>query len=299
MEKVLVLLSTFNGEKYIEAQLQSLLTQKGVNVEILVRDDGSTDKTRSILDAWQKKGLLTWYSGSNLGPGKSFMDLLSKAQESDYYAFCDQDDVWLPNKLAVAVDKLMGHEQEVALYLSKTKLVDADLNEIDSHSNHYYYTFGESFLRNPATGCTMVFNHKLKNVVVSYQPSFLYMHDGWVYKICLMLNGFLYADQESYILYRQHQQNVVGGGRSFIKRWKRRYNVFVKRNAGVRYLTNKELYKGYSKIIPNENKQLMEACLHYKDSLWSKFHFVLNRSITTPHRSTKFYFVLACLLNKY
>ena len=89
MEKVIVLLSTYNGGKYLSEQLDSLVAQKGVDVGILVRDDGSTDTTLSILDEWQEKGLLTWYSSGNLGPGKSFMDLLKRAPSGAYYAFCD------------------------------------------------------------------------------------------------------------------------------------------------------------------------------------------------------------------
>lgn len=296
---VCILMSTYNGEKYLEEQLESLVRQEGVEVRILVRDDGSKDATCVILNKWQEKGLLTWYTGENKGPAQSFMDLLYNAPEADYYAFCDQDDVWLPNKLRIAIDKLTSHEKELALYISTTKLVDQNLNFIGLDCNKYNYTFGESFLRNPATGCTMVFNRKLYEKVISYKPSYIYMHDGWVYKICLMLNGFLYHDSESYILYRQHLHNVVGGRKSFIKRWKRRYNIFMKKHVGIRFLTNHELYNGYSNIIPESNKKMIEECLYYKESLINKIKFIKNPLINTPHKITKIYFIIACMINKY
>ena len=75
-----------------------MVAQEGVEVELLVRDDGSRDSTTAILDEWQSKKLLTWYKSGNLGPGKSFMHLLQTTSAGGYYAFCDQDDVWLPEK---------------------------------------------------------------------------------------------------------------------------------------------------------------------------------------------------------
>ena len=94
-KKVLILLSTYNGERYIKEQIESLLKQENVKVSILVRDDGSTDGTINILNEYQKQGKLKWYTGENLKPAKSFMNLVENAPEYEYYAFCDQDDVWL------------------------------------------------------------------------------------------------------------------------------------------------------------------------------------------------------------
>ena len=117
--KVTILMSTYNGEDFLEEQLQSLLSQQDVETHILVRDDGSTDRTRDILDHWQDAGKLTWYGGDNLGWAMSFMHLLIHAQpDADYYAFCDQDDIWLPDKLSRAVSMIEQQEQECVLYCS-------------------------------------------------------------------------------------------------------------------------------------------------------------------------------------
>ena len=101
-------MSTYNGEKYIKTQLDSILAQDYEEIDLLIRDDGSTDSTREILSAYAKKySSITWYSGKNIGVQKSFFDLILKANlERDYYAFADQDDKWLPGKISRAVSIL-------------------------------------------------------------------------------------------------------------------------------------------------------------------------------------------------
>ena len=111
--KVCVLISTYNGERFLEEQIASIIAQKGVEVDILVRDDGSSDMTCSLLERWQKEGKLKWYKGENLGFARSFMNLLKTASGYDYYAFCDQDDIWLEDKLQRAVTALEKIEDKV------------------------------------------------------------------------------------------------------------------------------------------------------------------------------------------
>ena len=116
---IIILMSTYNGEKYLKAQIESLLSQT-IKVEILVRDDGSTDSTQQILDDYAQRGMLKWYSGKNLGSGKSFFDLACKAPDADFYAFADQDDIWENKKVELAVQQLMklpNNKQQVLLHI--------------------------------------------------------------------------------------------------------------------------------------------------------------------------------------
>ena len=106
MKSIQVLLSTYNGARYLREQLDSLLSQENVDIKILVRDDGSTDDTIKILNEYQNRGLLAWYTGPNMRPAKSFLNLLIQSPESEVYAFCDQDDVWKPEKMYMAVCQL-------------------------------------------------------------------------------------------------------------------------------------------------------------------------------------------------
>src|ERR1700719_2334213 len=121
---VCVLLSTYNGEAFLEAQLESLRAQTGVEVRLHARDDGSTDGTVALLrrHAGTWPSLVGLQSAENLGPAKSFLELLRTAPDADFYAFCDQDDVWLPGKLARAAEALAG-DTGPALYCSNVTCV--------------------------------------------------------------------------------------------------------------------------------------------------------------------------------
>ena len=105
-KKVAVLISTYNGEKYIKEQIDSILNQTYKNIEIVIRDDGSSDSTIEIIKEYQKKhSNIILKEGTNVGFIKSFFQLLGLA-DSDYYAYCDQDDVWMENKIELAVNAL-------------------------------------------------------------------------------------------------------------------------------------------------------------------------------------------------
>ena len=107
MRSVIVLLSTYNGERYLRQQIDSLLNQKNVSLRILARDDGSNDATMSILKEYaDKHDIFSYYQGENCGPAKSFLDLISKAEKADYYALCDQDDIWEINHLEVLLSNI-------------------------------------------------------------------------------------------------------------------------------------------------------------------------------------------------
>ena len=125
MCRCLILLSTYNGEKYLPELLESVLAQKDIYVDILARDDGSTDKTVEILKKYDRVKV---YGGNNLKPAKSFLDLIWKADINyDYYALCDQDDVWKEEKIISAV-KCIENIDKPALYSSAVEVVDKRLN---------------------------------------------------------------------------------------------------------------------------------------------------------------------------
>lgn len=123
MYNVCVLMSTYNGGKYLQEQIDSLIGQADVNLTVLVRDDGSSDSTTVILERYKQKGVLDWYPGENIGSARSFLDLVSRAPYCDYYALCDQDDYWFPEKLSVAISRLeQTDSSKSALYFCKWRL---------------------------------------------------------------------------------------------------------------------------------------------------------------------------------
>ena len=256
MEKVTVLLSTYNGEKYLIEQLTSLREQQNVEVDILVRDDGSRDATISILDEWQEKGLLSWYATENLGPGKSFIHLLRTAKPGGYYAFCDQDDVWLPNKLCITMEKMTALEQSAP---GKPIIVHTDMNVVDENLNVIHDSFWcSSGLRpdvlrtfpylctcNSVNGCTIVMNSAARELILEKYVE----HDVIIHDVISALTVSYYGGIIDYVnaptvLYRQHSSNVVGAmayskGRALKNRLK---------NIGNVVSNNIKLFKDVNKI---------------------------------------------------
>lgn len=296
--KILVLMSTYNGERYLRQQIDSILGQRDVAVGLLVRDDGSTDRTLAILDEYKAKGLLDYYQGENLKPARSFMHLLQNAPTSDYYAFADQDDVWLPEKLSVAVNNLKEHENEPALYFCQTQLVDKDLNKMDNVTINPLLTFGETLIYKYVSGCTMIFNNKLRNVIGLKQPQYIHMHDAWIYLIAQAVSAYVYFDPTPYILYRQHSNNVLGLDNGFIPKWKLRLHhlLHVKNE---RYNQALALNQCYYDVIKERNKQTLNLFLQGKRSILKRLRIIFNKNLRCSDTTTQRLFWCNVLLNKY
>ena len=296
--KVQILLSTYNGEKYLEEQLESLVKQEDIEISILVRDDGSTDSTHDILNRWQEKGLLRWYTGQNLKPAKSFLQLLFDADEADYYAFCDQDDYWYPDKLSSAVNKLSSANDKAGLYFSQTQLADKELNKIESVIIRPYITFGESLVYQFVGGCTMVLNRQLRDVIVKYRPSFLSMHDVWVYDVALAIGAEVIFDPIPHMLYRQHGGNVIGQGFGKAEKWKRSMNrIFNKSQERSRLA--KEIKEGFKDVMACQNLLILEKFLNGKINIWKRLLLYIDKDFRCSHKRTYRKFQLAVLLNLY
>lgn len=297
--KVTVLLSTYNGEKFLREQLDSLLQQHDVEVNILVRDDGSTDGTKQILQEYNNQGSLTWYTGDNLKPAMSFVDLMFNAPNSDYYAFCDQDDVWMTDKLSVALSQLEINGAD--FYYSSYTTVDADLNIIKENVQHHHSdSLGASLVNLEVTGCTIVFSKRLLDAVRHYHPYRIMMHDSWVYKIALALDYKVVYDPLSHIYYRQHGSNVIGDKKSFIDKMKSRYNRWVKDVSNNRYYEVMELINGYKNIMPETQKKVLEPLANYiGKSLYNRFLIAIKPIYRTDIAKTDFYFFLSLIFKRF
>ena len=298
MEKVLVLMSTYNGEKFLSEQIESLLAQKNVEVSILVRDDGSSDSTCRILNKWKEKGCLNWYGGENLGWAASFMDLIYKSPDCDYYAFCDQDDVWLPGKLEAATNKMNGREYSPLLYFSNLKywkngIVDGLVKQDNLFFNEY-----TSLLQCPAYGCTMVFNHKLMLLLKEKKPSFVFAHDFWVYQVAMLLGNVVY-DHNAYVLYRQHANNQIGAKRGRKEIWARRKkNLKSIAHDHNRERMAQELSALYSVQLSARNKKIVDMVANYRHSFKAFFGLLLSRKYVMNKRSNTFWLKLRILFHR-
>lgn len=216
--KVAVLMSTYNGDAFLVEQLDSILNQKCVNVSLFIRDDGSSDSTSELLKEYRRLYDNVYLSfESNIGVGNSFMTLLySIPEEYDYYCFADQDDYWLDNKLIRAIESIHMISDKPVLYASNQLIVDKSLNPIKLRfSSIPALDYGSIISGNQISGCTMVWNATLQNKIINSnnRPPFslfsLRIHDVWIASIAAVL-GTIIFDEKSYILYRQHDNNVVG-----------------------------------------------------------------------------------------
>lgn len=281
--KICVLLSTYNGERYLEEQLESLVRQENVDVSILVRDDGSTDRTCEILSKWQNKGLLTWYRGGNKGFAMSFMDLLYNSGDYDYYAFCDQDDIWLPEKLETAIKHLSAIQHPNKLYCSDAFYYKNGENYGLIKKNIPNYNIYTCLVQNIAPGCTMVFSRGLRNLLSSRKPSFIIAHDYWIYQVALIL-GKVYYDSNSYILYRQHDNNQIGAKTGICEKWRRRISrLFKSSEKDSRALQAKELLKCYFNEMDCDKQTIIYRVANYKKNIGTRSRLFFDGRYTMGH----------------
>lgn len=230
MNKIIILLSTYNGEKYIKAQLDSLFSQSYKNIDIYVRDDGSSDATTTILKSYDVKLIDT---KKNLGAKQSFSQLLNYAlneNQDDYIMFCDQDDVWYSDKIEKTLSKMKELENKSPdspiLVHSDINIVNEKLDilatsfwkyqHIDSNKEDLSYFIVD----NNITGCAMMINHTLAKKIKTI-PHEAIMHDWWIAMVASAFGKIAYVD-EPLMLYRQHSSNDTGakryGCRYFIKK---------------------------------------------------------------------------------
>ena len=217
--KIVVLMSTYNGEKYLRGQIDSVLNQDldkrlPVGVEIFVRDDGSSDRSSEILKQYAERGELAFYTGENIGYKKSFWRLLADAPQADYYAFCDQDDVWFSDKLYRAVKKIIIEEKRKTgpvLYISDNVLTDENLNPLKQKRIKHVIGFPYALIYSYGAGCCQVFNSKAREVLLKYdmEKDMETYHDFLTQKIVALYGTIIYDARPS-LYYRQHKMNAVG-----------------------------------------------------------------------------------------
>lgn len=284
-KKVQVLLSAFNGEKYLAKQIESILSQDYPEISLLIRDDGSNDDTLDIIKTYEcQYENVVCYAGKNLGVQKSFFDLMMHADETaDYYAFSDQDDVWLPGKIRRAVELLEKQDSNLPLlYASKTTLVDEQLNEIPMkiRAPEIVPDFGNALVENICTGCTEVFNRKLFNLVNQKTPEYTIMHDWWLY-LCASAFGKVVYDSDSYILYRQHGNNQLGAQDSLKGLWKSRSARF----GNLKYTLSKQA-QSFTEIYGNqyENYGVALNMAKSKNHFGSRLSLLLSKKIYRQRR---------------
>lgn len=239
-----ILMATYNGGKYIQEQIDSILNQTYTEWQLYIRDDGSMDETCSILECnaqrYPESIHIIKDEDKNLGVQANFDRLLANSS-SEYCAFCDQDDVWIPTHLEREIEAMQETERE---YPNMPIVIHSDLCVVDAQLNMLHKSFWKLryidpkrcqlphlILRNIVTGNTMLMNRKLIEEV-GHIPSDCMMHDYWI-ALYAGTFGIVKAIPDSLVLYRQHANNVLGAKRNnrtipeMIKRWRKNMRAYL------------------------------------------------------------------------
>lgn len=283
MHSITVFMSTYNGEVYLEEQIESILKQKDVEVTLLVRDDGSTDRTIDILEKYKSLGKLSYIAGHNLGYGKSFLNLFKHVQiPTEYYAFSDQDDYWEDNKLINAIKQLKLLDSDIGkIYFSDLSIVDENLIPIGYKKfDNLIISLGSVLVRQRVAGCTMVFDANLfqKANLVDFENYKYHISHEWIYILCLILGGEAIYDKRAFIKYRRHNYTVTTLGRGLKARFKREFAQYSITKWDKSELC-KVILSNYRNYIPEPNLKLISLISKYRYSNVKKMKLLFSRKL--------------------
>lgn len=280
MISVLVLMSTYNGERFITEQIYSLLNQVNVSLSILIRDDGSTDSTIEIIKAFQKKYKnIKYYSGKNKGFAKSFWDLVLRADDNyDYYAFCDQDDIWCSKKMFQAINMIKCEKNDIPiLYTSNVTYINSNGQKIEhpKFQNGVLNVY-QSFQKSILPGCTFVFNRSAHTLIKRYNGR-MYAHDWATYTIISSFGKVIY-DPNEYIYYRIHDNNTIGINSKFDD-FKKKLSRFFNKSDCIRMKFARDFYDVYrDELKDSEWSKDIFYLGHYQEKLNYKFRLFISKN---------------------
>lgn len=277
-QKVDILLATYNGEKYIKEQVESILNQTYENIQIIISDDCSTDKTRQVLKEYENnEKIKIFYQEKNLGYVKNF-EFLLKQVESNLYMLSDQDDVWKKEKVEKSVEKI--ESEKLDLVFGDLEVVDENLNTLYKSYNRYMHLIHKikkyqkdyrlQYLYNCMTGCTIISRKNWIDKVLPFPTNSKYMiHDYWL-GLVIALNGKVGYIEEPYILYRQHGKNQVGSKKASktASKLEKVRNISINTRIGTF-----ETYVMHEEIFNEKLRKQNEKALEYFKMLKNKKNF--------------------------
>lgn len=273
-----VLLATYNGEKYLKCQLDSILNQTHKNIRLLINDDCSTDNTRVILKEYEEKDdrIKVKYNEKNLGYVKNFEDLLKRV-ENKYFALSDQDDFWKEEKIEKSLNKLL--EEDADLVFTDLEPVDEKLNTITPSMVRFmqmdknikkHQDYKLVFLRNCVTGCTILSKKELINKYIPIPTKKPMVHDWWMALIISQIGKITFLDEPT-IKYRQHGNNQLGiyGMKNYIQdfdEYREKY-IQLKLDQFNLYVENEQFFKNKELITLSKN------AIKYLEDIRTKKYF--------------------------
>jgi glycosyltransferase involved in cell wall biosynthesis len=273
-----VAIATYNGEKYLEEQLDSILSQTLKPSEIIVCDDQSTDGTREILEKYQQKGLIKYFvNDKRLGFIGNFKRAVSLTSPENYIALSDQDDIWLPSKIQAAAELLLKIEgsNRPAMVYSDLVLVDEDKNLLNKSFRNelgqggYIHCLETLLFGSFVNGCTMLMNPNMRNYFSSIPEKGTLNHDTWMSLIAYTF-GEVAVVPDSLILYRRHSNNATDVGNfhklgRFSRLWAEVLRSFKKNDLFEDQISFvSEFYTTFQQDLNEEQKNLIQKFLKLK-----------------------------------
>lgn len=283
-KKVAILMSTYNGERYLDEQIQSIINQTYSNWVLYIRDDGSNDNTPQIIEKYanshQNIIFFNQENIKNVGVVRSFMDLLEHVS-ADYYMFSDQDDVWLKDRVKDIINSVKQNEPGPACVFTDLEIVNQELTPIRRMNGENVWTdFLLLLFTNCITGCAMALNDELKGLIkfneINYR--YVFMHDWWIGLLAAAFGKLVYLDKTT-ILYRQHGDNVVGENKKntlsylfYRATHHKPERAQIQHSVNLAYEFNRE----YPKALSGRNKQYVTnyASLKNKSTFWHNLRLV-------------------------
>lgn len=299
LPSVAIIMSVFNAEKYIKEQIDSILFQEQVNIQVWIRDDGSTDRTLSLIrNLYGKDDRITIQTGKNLGARESFFEALFSCDlQCDYVGFSDADDVWISNKIKHSIDLL------VASSFGGPIAVATRLHVVDESLNHISYTaipkrgfsFANALVETVASGATIVMNRAALNIIRSARPNYAVMHDAWIYLVMTAFGELIYSELPT-IQYRQHATNVFGTSHTL----RRKISLRLRRLREISPYRRqaKEFSRLFRSSLNSKLQKKLERYLNYPKSLMGRIRFAIFSEVVKQNIGANIFMRLLILLGK-
>jgi len=269
-----ILMTTYNGEKYVAAQIDSLLRQTVNDFKLYIRDDRSTDDTYSIISEYALKypdQISVRQNEVNTGGAKHNFIQMMIEHKDDYLLLCDQDDVWMPDKIEKSLKKIKAMELEYGdilplMVFTDLSVIDDDMNVLSpsyrkmSNTKSGFIRLNNLLTMNIPTGCTIMYNRALADLICD-EPDFTVMHDWWISLIAASF-GKIGAIDEQTVMYRQHRDNSVGAKRALSPKYIRYVLTHVDIMAekiNNSYKQAGSFLKLYKSKLTDEQKELIAA----------------------------------------
>lgn len=291
MERICIIMATYQGEQYLAEQIDSITGNTYQNIELHIYDDGSTDKTFAIAEEYAGKypeKICAARNVKNKGVILNFLEATATL-ESDYYMYCDQDDVWLPEKIQKTLDFMQKQEETTTpagsipvVVFSDAIVTDASLTETapsfqrQSGYDTNALDLPHLLMENKLIGCTMMFNRAARDKLLEKNiPSAIRMHDWWLALIGTAFGKVAYLD-EPLLLYRQHENNVVGGSSkgSYLKD----RISHLRRDREALYATmaqGKAFLSVYGEELPPEKEKILRLFAELPEKNWLARRFYI------------------------